>query len=206
MASTGLRWHIVVGNHELWRCTSSYKYLGWHSRARFVKYWYGGQGSTFRSFRYRGKLFLLLDTAGIYLPRGHNAHLRRQLSSAAPGSVFLFSHKSFPTPPKLTPRVYYGPRTRRGRRWHWQSSMTNMSYRYSNRTLWLTLFQYRAKIVASMHGHYHAYRRYLYPGGMPGVCTGGGGGRLETRFDRYHYLIITVKQSGFSVQVVQLGR
>jgi hypothetical protein len=207
MASTGLRWHLVIGNHELWSCDRNYRHLGWFSRRHWVRYWYGGTGSTMRWFRHRGKLFILLDTAGKYLPRGHLAKLQKLLSGVKRGSVFLFSHKSFPTPPRITPRVWYGPRNTRGyRRWHWQSSMTDMPYRYSNRKFWLTLYHNRAKIVASFHGHWHAYRRYVYPGGMPGICTGGGGGWLQTHIDYYHYLIVTVKQRGFAVKLVKLGR
>jgi predicted phosphodiesterase len=192
MKSTRVPWKMVIGNHELYYC---YKRKGWYSKRRWVKYWYGGNGTTYRYFQHKGRTFVLLDTSTRWLPWKQNAQVRRALGLKKP--TFVFAHRPLPYPRNR--KFTYN----KGAHYFWYRWLFPAHYAGAGKSLWKLLHRNRKQISHVFHGHYHALRRYKLSG-IPITCTGGGGGGLESRREFHHYLMVTVTGSKFSIQVVKL--
>ena len=190
---TKIPWHMVMGNHEILLCAYGCS-RKWKNFWRKKKY----RRSTLKIFDKYGDRFILMDSADHSTPMSHINRIRKALRSAKNKSVFLFTHK--PLPYNGGFKVRYGPNKRS---WHWYWVMSGTGWYGNNKILWRLLDKYNHKIKSLFHGHYHAFRRYKI-GKIQAYCTGGGGGKLETRHDYYHYLIVTINKHGYSIKVVRL--
>ncbi len=187
-------WFYLIGNHELY----TYNPISYcPNKKKWIKFWYG-YGDTFRVFFHRLKKFILLDSSTKYISRGHLNKLRQALSTAKDKSVFLFTHK--PLPYYKNFKVRFGPKKKH---YVWYSYLAGMVYRWRNIKLWKIIHKYKKKILSVFHGHDHSFRKYSLDG-ITVFSSGGGGGRLETKLDYYHYLIVKVNNYGYSVKVVKI--
>lgn len=194
---TKLDWEYVIGNHELVHCNPFMKTptrYKWKNFWRRKKY----RHSTLKIFDRFGYRFILMDSSTNHTPWRHIPRIARALKSAKDKRVFLFSHKPLPYNKPL--KLYYGPNRKH---WHWYWVMSGLGWYGRNKALWRTIYKYRNKIKYFFHGHYHAFRKYSLSG-INAFCTGGGGGRLETKYDYYHYLIVKVRNGNASVKVIRL--
>jgi len=193
---SNIKWYYALGNHELYRC----EYFS-VTRKKWCNFFYGDNEGTFRTFTYKGKRFIILDTAMHHMPIGHLSILKHYLSKQTEGSVFLFGHRPLPIKRRRL-ITYKGKNSNRLRR-HWYRDMVPMHWCRKNRRFVDVIKKSSSKILAYFHGHYHAFRKYfLY--GIRMYSSGGGGGKLETKHDYYHYLIVTVYKNTFKVKVVPL--
>lgn len=187
-------WFYAIGNHELY---SNNPTRYWPTKRRWVRFWYGW-GDTFRVFHHRHKKFVIIDSSSSFMPNSHHKRLENALKTAKNKSVFLFTHK--PLPYYKNFKVYFGPNKLH---YVWYSYMAGMKYKWSNIALWRIVKKYKNKILAVFHGHDHSFRKYSLDG-IQVFCSGGGGGRLETKHDYYHYLEVLVNNHGYAVKVVKL--
>lgn len=186
-------WFYVIGNHELYS-NNPFRYFP--TKRKWVRFWYGW-GDTFRVFSHRRKKFILIDSSSSFMPNSHHKRLERALKRAKNKSVFLFTHK--PLPYYKNFKIYYD-NGKRYVRYRW---MCGLPYKWSNITLWKIIKRHKNKIIAVFHGHDHSYRKYSIEG-IQVYCSGGGGGKLETKYDYYHYLNISVDKNGYSVKIIKL--
>lgn len=194
--TTSLPWYWVLGNHELYRCTNPFR---WSPRSKWVRFWYG-HGTTYHAVQAGRYRLLLLDTATSYFGTAQVRWIRAELARAAPKSLLIFGHQPLPWRPAV--KVYYGPSNRL---WSWSSSFGSMRWYGLNRTIMREIYKNRGKIVGFFHGHQHSYRHYRLAG-IDTYCSGGGGGYLDTKYDQYHYIIVTIRNNKLQVRQVPLGK
>lgn len=193
LRSTKIPWYVATGNHDTWEC-SRYKYV-YQLHWTFARFW--GRKQRFQHIVHRGKHLVILDSAAYWIPSSNLKKLQVILANAPPKSVFVFLHH--PPASKQKFRVSFDG----GKRSLKYSRLDGLRYSRNNARLTQMLLKSRDKVLALFHGHHHAYRKYAFLR-IPAYCSGGGGGKLETRWDFYHYLIVTVSGNSFQVRVVKL--
>jgi len=184
---TQFPWRWVIGNHELWTCQTRPRML-FKYRSDFVRLF----GPRIQSWIHKGWKFVILDTASPYIPKGDILQIRQILQNQQIPTM-IFAHRGIPIPKsfKIGRRQYY-------------SSMGPLYHKKRNRQLWQIIDKNRQWIKVIFHGHYHAYRRYVFPNGILGICSGGGGGTLQRKSDFYHWLKIRIHKHQFKIEVKKL--
>jgi hypothetical protein len=164
-------WKFVIGNHEILNCRFQYR-VGY--KKKWIKFWQPEIGDTVQHYRVGKWNFVHLDSSNAATKKRHVEWFRRVIKK--PGKFIIFSHRAPPQNRRL--RRHMDPLSRRGQ----------------NGKLWRIMNRHKNKIKAFFHGHYHAYRKYKVDW-LNVYCTGGGGGRLATRRDYHHYLVVTLGKS-----------
>lgn len=198
--SVNVKWWWIIGNHELYTCTLPHRIRPSY-RSKWLRVFYGGKGSTRRVFTHKGWTFLILDTATPLIPKGQAAS-----QVALRASTAIFAHRPLPTPSEFflgsKGAIKRGLWTRKidsG----WYSRLGPVPFRGRNRLLWSAVYNNRRKIRAVFHGHHHALKRYMLPGGIRAWCSGGGGGTLAVGHF-YHWLLVKVQRNQLLVEVKKI--
>lgn len=194
------KWYWVIGNHELYTCSRPHRIRPSY-RTKWLRIFYGGRGSTERMFTHKGWTFFLLDSATPIIPHCNTCFL-----GGKNGKKAILTHRPLPTPSNFLLGSKKGLRRRsRDRKIDsgWYSRLGPLPFRGQNRKLWGWAYNNRRKIKAVFHGHHHAFKRYVLPGGIRAWCSGGGGGRLA-RGHFCHWLLIKVQGNQMFVEVKRI--